>query len=95
MSNGATFIIEKKTTVSETVELRIPYFSKNSCFAHKVIDDKICIQVCYNRRVNVAIALTNIESAFSAHTEECTEDEFNMLFNDTMNYLINMNHENT
>ncbi len=87
METQEIYKIEKAVTTYETIELRLPHFTKSPCHVNKVINKDECIHVCFGKYVNPSIQITGASMAFNTNTEECTEEEFNKHFNETLQYL--------
>ena len=86
----ATYTIIKKITTEEEVQLELPYCSKNGCYAFKVLDSEKSLQVCYTG-INIGIQESYASFAFNHGAEQCTEEEFNQLFTETLNKLKFLN----
>lgn len=75
----------KETTTEKEIEL--PYFTKGICYAHKIIDEKTAIQVCYSESgiVNESVSFCSPNSA--AKDKQCTENEFNEIYHAVMDRI--------
>ncbi len=73
-----------KMMIKTEVEVDLPYFSKSSAYAYKVIDENTCISVGHSEYIKCSISESYVSFAFDKDNEKITEDEFNELFNQTL-----------
>jgi hypothetical protein len=62
------------------VDIQIPSYYKNSCFAYAILGENDIIQACFSETFP-GVSKSSIECAFCTEVTEITEDEFTMLFN--------------
>lgn len=86
-----TFEVKVKRETEEIVTVTLPVFKKNASSAYKVISKDDCIRVVYGEYVSPSIERTSPSMAFFLQeNEDCTEGEFQALFNKTMEHLIDL-----
>jgi hypothetical protein len=86
----ATYIITKRNYSEEKINIELPYYSKNICYAYKVIDSEKAICVC-TASTGVGIAESYAGQAFNYDCIPCTEAEFEQIFRDVMVVLNGLN----
>lgn len=74
----------KTIEIKRQVEVDLPYFSKSSAYAYKVIDENTCVSVGYSEYIKAQIQESYVSFAFGEDNEKITEEEFNELFNQTL-----------
>lgn len=84
-------IIKIPETINKEVEINLPYYSKNICFAYKVISEELVIHVNYKGSFRV-IEQRSLRSCepFAKDAEQITEEEFWLLYNDTKDKLYEL-----
>lgn len=81
-----TYKIIKKHVTEEEVEVELPYYSKNICFAYKVISKEKSIKVCFSA-TDFGIKESYASMAFGDDMEKCTEEEFDNRFSEVSTRL--------
>jgi len=80
--------IEIQQTTTKEVEITLPHYRKNSCFAYKVFSEDGCIIISHSKYSDPAIELRHARAAFQFDDAiECTREEFEALFLDVQQSL--------
>jgi hypothetical protein len=84
-------IIKIPETINKEVEINLPYYSKNYCFAYKVISEELVIHVNFKGSYR-AIEQRNVRSCepFAEDAIKITEEEFWLLYNETKDKLYEL-----
>ena len=87
----ATYTITKRNYLEEKINIELPYYSKNICFAYKVVNESQAVQVCYSDS-DYGIKQVEASRGFDYDLKQITEAEYEELFIQTKDKINELNY---